>query len=143
MKIGLDEQESDADGEACNLSCLVAIGRVQAPVVASASTSQRLKLRTIEFVSKHAIDGKFLFVDQRWVGIQFLLLSIDLFFFSSFFLRSATQVLGFLPQELIGTSMYEYYHPSDIPHLAESYKAALQSSERVTTQVCITSILSV
>jgi hypothetical protein len=31
--------------------------------------------------------------------------------------------------------MYEYYHHDDIPHLAESHKTALQSSERVTTQV--------
>lgn len=47
----------------------------------------------------------------------------------------ATPVLGFLPQELLGTSMYEYYHHDDIPHLAESHKAVLQTSERVTTQV--------
>lgn len=47
----------------------------------------------------------------------------------------ATLVLGFLPQELLGTSMYEYYHHDDIPHLAESHKAALQASESVTTQV--------
>ncbi|XP_058793226.1 basic helix-loop-helix ARNT-like protein 1 isoform X2 [Phymastichus coffea] len=111
-KIGLEEQESEVDGEACNLSCLVAVGRVQAPLVAPTSTPRRLRLRTIEFVSRHAMDGKFLFVDQR-----------------------ATLVLGFLPQELLGTSMYEYYHHDDIPHLAESHKAALQSSERITTQV--------
>lgn len=47
----------------------------------------------------------------------------------------ATLVLGFLPQELLGTSMYEYYHHDDIPHLAESHKAALQASESVSTQV--------
>lgn len=52
-----------------------------------------------------------------------------------FFLARATPVLGFLPQELLGTSMYEYYHHDDIPHLAASHKAALQTSERVTTQV--------
>lgn len=44
-------------------------------------------------------------------------------------------MLGFLPQELLGTSMYEYYHHEDISHLAESHKAALQTSERVTTRV--------
>ncbi|OXU19619.1 hypothetical protein TSAR_003084 [Trichomalopsis sarcophagae] len=111
-KIGLEEQESEADGEACNLSCLVAVGRIQPPLVAPTSTPRRLRLRNIEFVSRHAIDGKFLFVDQR-----------------------ATMVLGFLPQELQGTSMYEYYHHDDIPHLAKSHKAALQSTERVNTQV--------
>lgn len=58
------------------------------------------------------MDGKFLFVDQR-----------------------ATLVLGFLPQELLGTSMYEYYHHEDIPALAESHKAALQGNQCVTTPV--------
>lgn len=58
------------------------------------------------------MDGKFLFVDQR-----------------------ATPVLGFLPQELLGSSMYEYYHHNDIPVLAESHKAALQGTEQVTTPI--------
>lgn len=58
------------------------------------------------------MDGKFLFVDQR-----------------------ATLVLGFLPQELLGTSMYEYYHPDDIPALAEAHKTALQGTEKITTIV--------
>ena len=47
----------------------------------------------------------------------------------------ATLVLGFLPQELLGTSMYEYYNQEDITHLADSHKSALQSHEPVTTQV--------
>lgn len=47
----------------------------------------------------------------------------------------ATLVLGFLPQELLGTSMYEYYHHGDIAHLAESHKRALQTAEPVKTQV--------
>ncbi|XP_066600320.1 basic helix-loop-helix ARNT-like protein 1 [Prorops nasuta] len=111
-KIGLEEQEGEADGEACNLSCLVAVGRVQPDISAASNASRRPRLRSIEFISRHAMDGKFLFVDQR-----------------------ATLVLGFLPQELLGTSMYEYYHHEDIPHLAESHKAALQASDRVTTQV--------
>ncbi|XP_024942293.1 aryl hydrocarbon receptor nuclear translocator-like protein 1 isoform X2 [Cephus cinctus] len=111
-KIGLEEQEGEGDGETCNLSCLVAVGRVQPPLPGPSPTTGRPHLRAIDFVSRHAMDGKFLFVDQR-----------------------ATLVLGFLPQELLGTSMYEYYHHDDIPHLAESHKAALQTAERVTTQV--------
>ncbi|XP_015189867.1 PREDICTED: protein cycle-like, partial [Polistes dominula] len=111
-KIGLEEQEGETDGEACNLSCLVAVGRIQSVLPTPSTSPRRPRLRTIEFISRHAMDGKFLFVDQR-----------------------ATLVLGFLPQELLGTSMYEYYHHDDIPHLAESHKSALQSSERVTTQV--------
>lgn len=45
----------------------------------------------------------------------------------------ATLVLGFLPQEMLGTSMYEYYHHDDIQALSESHKAALQNSEKVVT----------
>ncbi|XP_077264822.1 basic helix-loop-helix ARNT-like protein cyc [Temnothorax americanus] len=110
-KIGLEEQEGDVD-ETCNLSCLVAVGRVQTAISTATLSSRKPHSRPIQFVSRHAMDGKFLFVDQR-----------------------ATPVLGFLPQELLGTSMYEYYHHDDIPHLAESHKAALQTSERVTTQI--------
>ncbi|KAK7863688.1 hypothetical protein R5R35_003076 [Gryllus longicercus] len=155
-KIGLEEAEGDGDGEACNLSCLVAVGRLQptlggaaaaqaaaqaAAAVGAAAAAQaaqaaqaagagvglgagpatigalppgprRPNLRAIQFISRHAMDGKFLFVDQR-----------------------ATLVLGFLPQELHGTSMYEYYHHEDISLLAEAHKVALQGSERVITQV--------
>lgn len=49
--------------------------------------------------------------------------------------RRATLALGFLPQELLGTSMYEYYHREDVHHLAESHKAALNAAEVVTTKV--------
>ncbi|XP_062542925.1 basic helix-loop-helix ARNT-like protein 1 isoform X2 [Armigeres subalbatus] len=143
-KIGLEEHETDGEGESCNLSCLVAVGRVQLnlfqnqitngngnlpnrrPTVDSggngASTATNgckglnrnniPNLRNVQFISRHAMDGKFLFVDQR-----------------------ATLVLGFLPQELLGTSMYEYYHHEDIPALAESHKAALQGNQCVTTSV--------
>lgn len=44
-------------------------------------------------------------------------------------------MLGFLPQELLGTSMYEYYHHEDISHLADTHKTALQNQETVKTQV--------
>ncbi|XP_051162665.1 aryl hydrocarbon receptor nuclear translocator-like protein 1 isoform X3 [Leptopilina boulardi] len=111
-KIGFEEQEGEGDGEACNLSCLVAVGRIQTALSIPSSMSSRPRLRTIEFVSRHAMDGKFIFVDQR-----------------------VTLVLGYLPQELLGTSMYEYYHHDDIPFLAESHKTVLQSQERISTQV--------
>jgi aryl hydrocarbon receptor nuclear translocator-like protein 1 len=144
-KIGVEEQEIDGDGELGTLSCLVAVGRVQPNIFSNTSlktsgsgcdnsnsthannngnsqgtnngdrntnTNNHRNLRNIQFISRHAMDGKFLFVDQR-----------------------ATLVLGFLPQELLGTSMYEYYHHLDLPALAESHKAVLQTSERVTTPI--------
>ncbi|XP_024083945.1 protein cycle isoform X2 [Cimex lectularius] len=116
-KIGLDEdKEMDAEGDACNLSCLVAMGRVIAiplpPYIPMKHYQHPLNIRPLQFISRHAMDGKFLFVDQR-----------------------ATLVLGFLPQELLGSSMYEYYHKDDINHLADTHKLALQSKEPIMTKV--------
>ncbi|XP_026675796.1 protein cycle [Diaphorina citri] len=110
-KMGLEESEGEGEGgETCTLSCLVAVGRVLADK--TRILNKQVNLRPIQFLSRHALDGKFLFVDQR-----------------------ATPVLGFLPQELLGTSMYEYFHHKDIAHLAESHKSALQNSSPVTTSV--------
>lgn len=67
-KIGLEEQESEGDGSSCNLSCLVAIGRIPPNIFAPtvpAPVNNYLNIRAIQFMSRHAIDGKFLFVDQR------------------------------------------------------------------------------
>ncbi|XP_050509706.1 protein cycle isoform X2 [Diabrotica virgifera virgifera] len=111
-KIGLEEQE-ESDGESCNLSCLVAIGRILPHISTIAANCQgRPNVKQIQFISRHALDGKFLFIDQR-----------------------STLVLGFLPQELLGTSMYEYFHHEDIQSLAEYHKVALQSTNAVTTEV--------
>lgn len=132
-KIGVEEQEADAEGD-CNLSlsCLVAVGRlvdfnngyfrpnaknlnINTNTPSTSTSTNKVKsdpVRTLQFTSRHAMDGKFLFVDQR-----------------------ATLVLGFLPQELLGTSMYEYFNHKDISALAESHKVALQSTEPVMTRV--------
>lgn len=129
-KIGVEEQEADSEGD-CNLSlsCLVAVGRLvdfnngyfrpnsknlnaNTPGTSTSTNTIKDPVRTLQFTSRHAMDGKFLFVDQR-----------------------ATLVLGFLPQELLGTSMYEYFNHKDISVLAESHKIALQSTESVTTRI--------
>ncbi|KAJ8943174.1 hypothetical protein NQ318_008038 [Aromia moschata] len=111
-KVGLEEHE-EGDADSCNLSCLVAIGRILPHISTVAANCQgRPNVKQIQFISRHAMDGKFVFVDQR-----------------------STLVLGFLPQELLGTSMYEYYHHDDIHSLAECHKIALQSTDRVTTNV--------
>lgn len=67
-KIGLDEQEGEGEGEACNLSCLVAVGRVlptQVPPEPLRTLQHQPNLRPVQFISRHALDGKFLFIDQR------------------------------------------------------------------------------
>jgi aryl hydrocarbon receptor nuclear translocator-like protein 1 len=92
-KIGLEESEGEGDGEACNLSCLVAVGRVQPQIAAPISNFTRNgccrqpSIRSLQFISRHAMDGKFLFVDQRLVSemtglhvfVYFYLLPFHLF----------------------------------------------------------------
>ncbi|VEN57231.1 unnamed protein product [Callosobruchus maculatus] len=124
--VGGPECDNDGAGvDSCNLSCLVAVGRVLPDVTGavrgspgsrpdreSHQHSQRHR-PNLQFVSRHALDGKFLFVDQR-----------------------STLILGFLPQELLGTSMYEYYHNDEIRTLADYHKMALKTVDgAITTSV--------
>eukprot|EP00064_Thunnus_orientalis_P002699 superscaffoldBa00000206_g2706 len=107
-EVDLDENnELDSDG--CNSSCLVAVGRLH-PHAAFQPMQSEVKVKPMEFVSRHAIDGKFVFVDQR-----------------------ATAILAYLPQELLGTSFYEYFHEDDIAHLAECHWQVLQMRKRINT----------
>lgn len=66
-KIGLDEHQesSDCDPESYNLSCLVAVGRIQPNPYHHYMNTPSACIKTIQFLSRHAMDGKFLFVDQR------------------------------------------------------------------------------
>lgn len=68
--MGLDDHEGDGEGESCNLSCLVAVGRIppaQIPAINPQRHHNQPNIRTIQFISRHALDGKFLFIDQRFI----------------------------------------------------------------------------
>lgn len=138
-KMGLKEQETDCNGYSCNLSCLVAIGRILPDIfhpTAMEPSNYNPSLRKIHFFSRHTVDGKFLFIDQRWsmhIMLQSQRKKCFLFFVGLF--RRATVILGFLPQEILGTSIYDYCLYEDIAILSESHNAALQSAEKVTTRV--------
>uniref|UniRef100_A0A4W5MGW3 Basic helix-loop-helix ARNT like 1b n=1 Tax=Hucho hucho TaxID=62062 RepID=A0A4W5MGW3_9TELE len=103
-KMGLDD-DNEPDNEGCNLSCLVAIGQLH-PHIVPQPMNNEIRVKPTEYVSRHAIDGKFVFVDQR-----------------------ATAILAYLPQELLGTSFYEYFHQDDIGHLAECHRQGMYQIE--------------
>ncbi|XP_071358687.1 aryl hydrocarbon receptor nuclear translocator-like protein 2 isoform X5 [Trachinotus anak] len=104
---------ADGEGEAdkqdsSHFSCLVAVGRVHSH--SSPQVNGEVRVKPTEFVTRYAMDGKFTFVDQR-----------------------ATTILGYLPQELLGTSCYEYFHQDDLPHLADRHRKVLRSKEKIET----------
>ncbi|XP_035534091.1 aryl hydrocarbon receptor nuclear translocator-like protein 2 [Morone saxatilis] len=102
------DSEGDSEKETSNLTCLVTVCRLLPHV--SHQPSKDIHVKPAEFVTRCAIDGKFTFVDQR-----------------------ATTVIGYLPQEVLGTSCYEYFHQDDLQHLAEKHRQALRSKEKIET----------
>lgn len=57
-----------------------------------------------EFISRHSMEGKFTFVDQRVLGL-----------------------LGYSPPELLGKPCFEYFHPEDQSHMKESFEQGNQT----------------
>ncbi|XP_062299614.1 basic helix-loop-helix ARNT-like protein 2 [Scomber scombrus] len=103
------DSEGDAEKESSNLTCLVTVCRFQPQV--SHQPSKDINVKPTEFVTRCAIDGKFTFVDQQ-----------------------STTIIGYLPQEVLGTSCYEYFHQDDLQHLAEKHRQVLRSKEKIETQ---------
>ncbi|KAM6436141.1 basic helix-loop-helix ARNT-like protein 2 isoform 2-T2 [Liasis olivaceus] len=57
------EEENDTEKESGNFNCLVAIGRLHPYTVPQ--KCMEIKVKPTEFVTRFAMDGKFVFVDQR------------------------------------------------------------------------------
>lgn len=87
--------------------CLVAIGRLQ---VTSAPNASDLvgSNSNAEFISRHAMDGKFTFIDPR-----------------------VTTVLGYQPQELLGKTCFDFFHPEDQNHMKENFEQVLKMKGQV------------
>jgi len=59
------------------------------------------------FMSRHTPDGKYVWVDPN-----------------------AYPILGYLPQELLQSSIYEFCHPNSIPTLSKAHKNVLEASPK-------------
>ncbi|XP_055378421.1 aryl hydrocarbon receptor nuclear translocator homolog [Condylostylus longicornis] len=99
--VNLDRQNPD-DSSHSPHCCLVAIGRLQVTSTSNSSDLNGANSQS-EFISRHAIDGKFTFVDQRVMNI-----------------------LGYAPTDLLGKSCYDFFHPEDHSHMKESFEQVLK-----------------
>ncbi|XP_041464012.1 aryl hydrocarbon receptor nuclear translocator 2-like isoform X2 [Lytechinus variegatus] len=98
----MEQQEGEGEAQSSNHYCLVAIGRLQVTSTPNCADLGGAGTPN-EFISRHSIDGKFTFVDQRVTG-----------------------VLGYQPQELLGKSSFEFYHHEDQSHLKDSFEQAVK-----------------
>ncbi|XP_073990611.1 aryl hydrocarbon receptor nuclear translocator homolog tgo isoform X4 [Rhodnius prolixus] len=88
-------------------SCLVAIGRLQ--VTSTPNTTDMAGSNSnAEFISRHSMEGKFTFVDQRVMTI-----------------------LGYTPPELLGKSCFDFFHPEDQTHMKESFEQVVKLKGQV------------
>ncbi|XP_054160302.1 aryl hydrocarbon receptor nuclear translocator homolog isoform X2 [Oppia nitens] len=103
--VQMDRMDSeDGHGSHC---CLVAIGRLQ--VTSTPNTSDLMGSNSNnEFISRHNMDGKFTFVDQR-----------------------VSNILGYQPQELLGKQCFDFFHPEDQNHMKESFEQVLKLKGQV------------
>lgn len=101
----------DVDDGNTGCCCLVAIGRLQVISSPSGSDPNNASLQ-VEFMSRHNIDGKFTFVDQR-----------------------VTNVLGYKPQDLLGHSCFEYIHPDDTNQVRDIFDQAVNLRGQIVTTV--------
>ena len=71
--------------------------------ISDSRASNSSVVRGVEFCARLTVDGKFSYVDQR-----------------------VTTVLGYLSQELTGSSLYEHVQYEDVPAVSEWHKSALR-----------------
>ena len=118
--------EKDANG-----ACLVAVARLQhfGDSASSACAGSMLPSNDREFIARVGVDGRFSYIDPRYLNsfsspILSSLYSSSppsfitiLFYFILFF--SVSNILGYLPQDLIGHNSYDYFHPDDMQKMIQ------------------------
>ncbi|OTF76397.1 hypothetical protein BLA29_011486, partial [Euroglyphus maynei] len=96
--VQIERHDPTDENHTVNNCCMVAIGRLQVTSVPNTNDLMATNANN-EFISRHSLDGKFTFVDQR-----------------------VTNILGYQPQELLNKICFDYYHPEDQSHMKESFK---------------------
>lgn len=106
---GMDRIDvDDAHNGSC---CLVAIGRLQ--VISSPNSCDLNNANSqIEFMSRHNMDGKFTFLDQR-----------------------VNNVVGYKPQELLGRLCFDYIHPEDVNLVRENFEQTINLRGQTTSTI--------
>lgn len=98
------QNPDDPQGSSC---CLVAIGRLQVTSMPNANDIAGPESQQ-EFVSRHSMDGKFTFADQRVINL-----------------------LGYAPQELLGKTCYDFIHNEDQAHMKENFDQVVKMKGQV------------
>ncbi|XP_045464714.1 circadian locomoter output cycles protein kaput isoform X2 [Harmonia axyridis] len=80
------------------------IGRIQTPQLIKETAL--VDSTKAEFISRHSLEWKFLFLDHR-----------------------APPIIGYLPFELLGTSGYDYYHVDDLNEVLKCHQLLMQRGE--------------
>ncbi|XP_018007755.1 aryl hydrocarbon receptor nuclear translocator homolog isoform X2 [Hyalella azteca] len=105
--VQMERVEEDNQTASPSHCCLVSIARLQ--VTSTPNTADLMGSSAAnEFISRHAMDGKFTFVDQR-----------------------VTNVLAYSPQELLAKSCFDFFHPEDQTHMKESFDQVLKLKGQV------------
>lgn len=94
------------------ISCFVSVGRIQTPKILKELRLSPSALSDIgqpsnkEFASRHSLEWKFLFLDHR-----------------------ASNLIGYMPFEVLGTSGYDYYHWDDLAIVIAGHQQLMQRGE--------------
>ncbi|XP_043214353.1 aryl hydrocarbon receptor nuclear translocator homolog isoform X6 [Amphibalanus amphitrite] len=104
---GIQMERVDDEVMGSSHCCMVAIGRLQITSVPSASELTNAN-NSNEFVSRHGMDGKFSFVDQRCLNL-----------------------VGYSPPELLGKQCFDFIHPEELTNVKENFEQVIKLKGQV------------
>ncbi|XP_044754128.1 circadian locomoter output cycles protein kaput isoform X2 [Coccinella septempunctata] len=103
-RITNDNEYKDSSCENNSRLIFMGTGRIQTPQLIKETAL--VDSTKAEFISRHSLEWKFLFLDHR-----------------------APPIIGYLPFELLGTSGYDYYHVDDLDEVLKCHQLLMQRGE--------------